>query len=139
MGARSTSAGVVVLVLLVAAFPGYRAVEAGRRDERAAERRAAETVVGRQLYAANCAECHGDSGEGMDNAPALNSKQFFASANEKLVHHIVEGGVPGTEMPAWWNEFGGPLTDEQIRAIVTYVLMWVKNAPDRPDWRAPGS
>ena len=28
---------------------------------------------------------------------------------------IIRGGIPGTAMPAWWNEYGGPLTDQQIR------------------------
>lgn len=133
---RWLSAGVVVLVILVATFPAYRAVEAGRRNARAADRRAAEVVLGRQLWAANCSECHGDSGEGGD-APALNARQFFESGNEKLINHVIEGGVPGTDMQPWWNEFGGPLTGAQIRAVVTFIFTWVKAAPDRPDWRTP--
>jgi len=40
-------------------------------------------------------------------------------------------------MPTWWNELGGPLTDEQIAAIVAYVRSWEKTAPSRPDWRTP--
>jgi len=38
-------------------------------------------------------------------------------------------------MPAWWVEFGGALTDDQIRATVAYVRSWSKTAPDLPDWR----
>jgi len=129
-------AGVVLLALLVAAFPAYRAVEGQRRSEAFAQRRAAEITMGRSLWGANCSSCHGDSGEGPD-APALNSKEFFEVATEQEIHHIIQSGVPGTDMSAWWNEFGGGLTDEQIRSIVTYLLSWAAKAPSRPNWREP--
>lgn len=134
---RWLSVGVVLLLVLVATFPVYRAVERGRRSGHASERRAAEIVLGRQLWSANCSECHGDGGEGPD-APALNARQFFESANDRLLTHVIEGGVPGTDMSAWWNEFGGPLTGQQIRAVVSFILRWKVTAPDRPDWRTPG-
>ena len=129
-------AGAFILVLLVAAFPAYRAVEGNRRADALTRRRAAEIAMGRPLWSANCASCHGRNGQGVD-APALNSKEFFEVASEQRIHHIIQAGVPGTEMGAWWNEFGGPLTDEQVRAIVAYLLSWSANAPSRPDWRNP--
>src|SRR5581483_8382603 len=82
------------------------------------------------------ASCHGASGQGID-APALNSRQFLGSVEDEQMHGIIAGGIPGTEMPAWWNEYGGPLTDQQIQAIVAYIRSWQKTAPDRPDWRNP--
>jgi cytochrome c oxidase cbb3-type subunit 3 len=84
----------------------------------------------------NCASCHGLNGQGVD-APALNSKEFLQSVDDKQIHYITAAGIPGTEMPTWWNELGGPLTDEQIAAIVAYVRSWEKSAPSRPDWRHP--
>ena len=77
------------------------------------------------------------SGQGVD-APALNSQQFLGSVTDEQMHGIIAGGVPGTEMPAWWNEYGGPLTDEQIAAVVAYIRAWQKTAPSVPDWRTPG-
>jgi uncharacterized cupredoxin-like copper-binding protein len=38
-------------------------------------------------------------------------------------------------MPAWWVEFGGALTDDQIRAVVAYIRSWDDTAPDEPGWR----
>jgi heme/copper-type cytochrome/quinol oxidase subunit 2 len=32
---------------------------------------------------------------------------------------------------------GGPLTDEQVRAVVAHILSWKATAPSRPDWREP--
>lgn len=129
-------AGTVVGALLVAAFPAYRAVESDRRDLALADRQAAEGRAGRDLWASNCASCHGEDGEGVD-APALNSEEFLAQATDRQIHHVTQAGIPGTEMGAWWNEMGGPLTDEQVRAVVAHILSWKATAPSRPDWREP--
>jgi mono/diheme cytochrome c family protein len=129
-------AGVVVFVLLVVSFPLYKAVESTRRDKALAARETALEATGRQLWGLNCASCHGDNGQGVD-APALNSRQFLTSIQDEQMHRIVASGITGTEMPAWWDEFGGPLTDDQIEAVVAFVRSWGKTAPDRPDWRSP--
>lgn len=133
---RWQAAGVVVLLLLAVAFPLYKAVESSRRSVALASERAALISSGNQLWGLNCATCHGVSGQGVD-APALNSQQFLQAVSDRQMHGIVAGGVPGSTMPAWWNEYGGPLTDQQIGAIVTYIRSWEKTAPSRPDWRHP--
>jgi mono/diheme cytochrome c family protein len=129
-------AGVVVFILLVASFPLYKAVEGSRRHDALLARQVALVTSGGQLWGLNCASCHGDRGQGVD-APALNSKQFLQSITDEQMHRIVAAGITGTGMPAWWNEFGGPLTDEQIEAVVAYVRSWQPRAPSRPDWRNP--
>jgi mono/diheme cytochrome c family protein len=129
-------AGVVVFLLLVAAFPAYRAVESGRRAEALAEREAALVSMGRDVWANNCASCHGAGGVSDEvGTPSLNAQQFLMAATDEQIHHVVAAGVPGTEMPAWWVEFGGALTDEQIRAAVAFVRSWEDTAPDLADWR----
>ena len=134
---RWQTAGVVVLLLLVVAFPLYKAVESTRRIKALASEQTALISSGRQLWGLNCATCHGMMGQGVD-APALNSQQFLQSVKDEQIHGIIAGGIPGTEMPAWWNEYGGPLTDQQIEAIVTYIRSWAKSAPSVPEWRSPG-
>jgi mono/diheme cytochrome c family protein len=130
-------AGILVFLALVVSFPLYKAVESTRRDTALAARETALVRTGHQLWLLNCSSCHGDNGEGID-APALNSQQFLGSIRDEQMHRIVASGITGTEMPAWWDEFGGPLTDDQIEAVVAYVRSWEKTAPDRPDWRNPG-
>jgi mono/diheme cytochrome c family protein len=131
-------AGAVVFLMLVVAFPLYKAVETTRRGEALRARQVALVQTGHQLWGLDCASCHGDNGQGVD-APALNSKQFLTAIGDEQMHRIVAAGITGTEMPSWWDEFGGPLTDDQIAAVVAYLRSWAGTAPDRPDWRNPGA
>ena len=48
-------------------------------------------------------------------------------------------GVPGTQMAAFSQDHAGPLTSEQIKAVVTYIRSWESDAPDNPNWRSPGT
>lgn len=131
-------AGTVFLVVLVLAFPAYKIVERHRRADALTSEEHALVSSGRQLWSLNCASCHGASGQGVD-APALNSQQFLTGVGDDQMHGVIAGGVPGSEMPAWLNDYGGPLTDQQIGAIVAFVRSWQKTAPSRPDWRQVGS
>ena len=38
-------------------------------------------------------------------------------------------------MRAFSQDFGGPLTSEQIKAVTTYLRSWEDEAPDNPNWR----
>ncbi len=131
---RWQEVGAGVLLLLAVAFPLYRAVESTRRSDAFAAREEALISTGQQLWALNCAECHGVDGAGV-NAPALNSQEFLQTVSDQQMHNITAAGIPGTKMPAWWNELGGSLTDEQIVAIIAYLRSWEDTAPSRPDWR----
>ncbi|MGZ8565792.1 MAG: c-type cytochrome [Actinomycetota bacterium] len=131
---RWQEVGAGVLLLLAVAFPLYRAVESTRRSDASAAREEALISTGRQLWGLNCAACHGVDGAGV-NAPALNSEEFLQTVSDQQIHNITAAGIPGTEMPAWWNELGGALTDEQIVAIIAYLRSWEDTAPSRPDWR----
>jgi mono/diheme cytochrome c family protein len=133
---RWQTSGLAILFLLVLAFPVYRATDGSRRDSALAAENAALLTQGHDLWGTNCMSCHGVMGQGV-SAPALNSKEFLTSVNDGQVHGIVAGGIPGSAMPAWLNDYGGPLTDEQISALVTYMRAWEKNAPSVPNWRTP--
>jgi mono/diheme cytochrome c family protein len=131
---RWMSFGALILVIMVAAFPLYRTVDASRRRTALASQETALVTSGRQLWALNCASCHGDKGQGVV-APALNSKQFLGSVSDEQIGRIASVGISGTAMPAWSNEFGGPLTDQEIASIVALLRSFEKTAPSVPDWR----
>jgi mono/diheme cytochrome c family protein len=129
-------AGIGVFLILVISFPLYNRVEATRRDSALAARDRALMTTGRTLWSVDCSSCHGDDGQGVV-APALNSKEFLQSVSDDQMHHVIQSGVPGSAMPAWWDEFGGPLTDDQIAGLVAFIRSWEKTAPSVPDWRNP--
>jgi plastocyanin len=96
----------------------------------------ADLAVGRALYAADCAACHGESGAGDGvfaaeleqqghnalghgtQAPAnFSDPALMLGANSALLHGKVLRGGMGTGMPAW-----GPIyTERQIWALIAYV------------------
>lgn len=83
----------------------------------------------------NCAQCHGpeaggglaqradpDTGEQLTwQAPPLNT--VFHRWDEEVVKFTIERGRPGTPMPAWGVEFGGPMTEQMIQD----VMAWLKS------------
>ncbi len=79
-------------------------------------------VEGAYIYAQNCAVCHGPNGEG--RAGATLAKDWPSIRPDLTVKTIIENGVPGSLMPAWSQAKGGPLSSEQIDALVYYILSW---------------
>jgi len=126
--------GVVSLFTLAILFPLSRVVEASKRDDATSMMQESEIAMGRDIYASDCAMCHGDLGQGVD-APALNSKQLLDVTTEEHIYRLASVGIPGTAMSPWSEELGGPLTDEQLRAVAAYIMSWAPTAPDRPEWR----
>jgi mono/diheme cytochrome c family protein len=86
--------------------------------------------AGYLVFQANCAACHGEKGEGRTGA-TLNTT-FTALNPGAFILETVRTGVSGTMMPAWSQENGGPLTDEQINDVAAYVLSIQKAPVTRP-------
>lgn len=90
----------------------------------------------------DCARCHGDGAEGGTNeflnpdtgtrslvqVPEL--KTVFARYEEppkgfedarEFIRETIERGRPGTDMPTWGSEYGGPLTEQELDDIVNWL------------------
>ncbi|MFQ5408874.1 MAG: cytochrome c [Anaerolineales bacterium] len=120
--------GLGLTLAILVTFQAYIFREPARiRVDEAADKLAAISA-GEVLYADNCANCHGADGEG-DRGPALNSHELLAQTTDEALFSLARTGVPGTIMPAWGQDFGGPFTDEQIGHIVAFVRAWEPNAP----------
>ena len=78
--------------------------------------------AGAQLYAANCAVCHGPNGEGRIGATL--AREWASTRPDLLVKSVIENGVEGAAMPPWSQANGGPLSEEEIDNIVAYILTW---------------
>lgn len=83
-------------------------------------------VSGQAVFSANCATCHGDSGEG--NGPAATGLEpppadltdgtwVTGDGSIDAIVNTIENGSPGTAMIAW----EGTLTEPQIEAVARYV------------------
>lgn len=95
---------------------------------------AAQLELGKQVFAANCAVCHGAEGQGLaedwkkpeaDGAyppPPLNgTAHTWHHPVSTLIRTINEGGVPlGGKMPA----FGNQLSDAEKTALIARINDW---------------
>jgi mono/diheme cytochrome c family protein len=92
--------------------------------------------LGQRLYAQNCTICHGDFGEGGPN-PARNgdiiapisTAEYLKTRDDTTLRAILAQGQPNFGMSPFGTEYGGPLDDDEIDAIVMYLRSWEANPP----------
>jgi cytochrome c oxidase cbb3-type subunit 3 len=75
----------------------------------------AELATGSQLFARNCAVCHGSAGEG-GKGPALAVPRLLRPTDFESLGTIVRRGIEGTEMPST------RLSEAEVRAVAGWVL-----------------
>lgn len=81
-----------------------------------------------------CADCHGPGGAGgaasfIESRSGLSSSWFAPALDDILfrygpdeVRHWIVYGRPGTPMPAWGVDGGGPLSLQQVDELVAYIM-----------------
>lgn len=101
---------------------------------------------GAKLFAANCAACHGEHGEGGHGtgvtlsrprsapilAPALNNAGFLAAASDTLIKNTLVRGRDGTPMVSFLKH---GFTEQDIDDVVAYVRHF--QSPPRPPAAGP--
>ncbi len=121
--------GLVFTLLIFIGFAAYLFME-NNRGASAAETLAEERVtLGRAIYNEQCVSCHGANGEG-GVGPALNNKTVLKNTLDHIFFSVIRSGVPGTQMPPWSVDYGGPLTDEDIHNVVAFIRAWEPTAPE---------
>ena len=96
--------------------------------------------VGQQLFAKNCTACHGNFGEGGLNparagdiiAP-ISTAEFLKTRDDATLRAIIAQGQPNIGMSPFGTAYGGPLSDDEIDALVAYMRSW----EDRPPVELP--
>jgi cytochrome c oxidase cbb3-type subunit III len=87
------------------------------------------------LYVQYCGVCHGEDGRSkpdMLSTPHLSNQAFLQVVDDAfLFENIARGrpgpngrGRPGTKMAIYSADYGGPLTNDQIRQIVGFIRRW---------------
>jgi len=92
--------------------------------------------IGQEVYTKNCALCHGDFGEGGPNparqgdiiAP-ISTSEYLKTRDDSTLRAIIAQGQPNFGMSPFGSAFGGPLSDEEIDAVVAYLRSWEENPP----------
>jgi putative heme-binding domain-containing protein len=74
-----------------------------------------ELATGSQLFARNCAACHGSAGEG-GKGPALAVPRLSRPTDFESLGTLVRRGIEGTEMPST------RLSEAEVRAVAGWVL-----------------
>jgi mono/diheme cytochrome c family protein len=80
---------------------------------------------GQRLFAAACARCHGERGEGKEG-PALNNRVFLDLATDTYLLKTIQNGRPGTSMAAFGTSstVQGALTESEIAAVIAFLRTW---------------
>jgi mono/diheme cytochrome c family protein len=137
--------GILSVLLAVAAVLYIGLREEARMEAQTLNWEARRIENGAVIYKNNCGACHGADGRGLPNvAPALNSHYFFVERATDVgwtgtlrdfVALTVAAGRPSNahsqwanRMPTWGEEYGGPLRNDQIEQVVSYVMNWQESA-----------
>ncbi len=76
--------------------------------------------VGYAIFQTNCVACHGPDGRGRIGATLITA---FAALNPGVFAvETISRGVEGSLMPPFGQDYGGPLTDQEIEDVAAYVL-----------------
>ena len=104
---------------------------------------------GAQIFVSNCSTCHGVNGRAeecfdpssgeptgcigrrLNNAELLCGTRpqrleatGWGGSKINFIRSAVAAGRAGTQMPAWSQEYGGPLQDNDVRNVTLFVLNW---------------
>lgn len=86
---------------------------------------------GRQIYLANCAQCHQDNGSGIAGAvPNLSGNAALQAERPNDIIVAVLGGLQGTGNYGQMPRFAGAFSDKDVADVVNYVRSsWANKSP----------
>jgi mono/diheme cytochrome c family protein len=78
-----------------------------------------EIVLAKELFAANCAACHGIAGDGsaLPGSADFTDQTFMSQISPREFFESITNGVAGAAMPPW----GGTFSEDEIWALVDFV------------------
>lgn len=112
--------GLIAVIVVMLIIPAYAWMEPHRQEDLQIEYQIRSVVSATDIYAENCAVCHGASGEGIATNPALNLDAIRQIPESELMK-VISRGRYNTLMAAWGQEEGGVLSNSQIGDIVTLI------------------
>jgi mono/diheme cytochrome c family protein len=137
--------GILAVIISIGALLIQQLIEEPRMQAQTGNWEGRSVEKGAEIFANNCATCHGGDGKGLPGvAPALNSKYFFTQRLDDIsytgsLHDYVAGTVGAGRpskamrqwaqmMPTWGARYGGPLRDDQVEHVTNFVLNYEQDA-----------
>ncbi len=136
----------VMIILGVAAL-----FEPARLQETTLAFAGREIEKGAVIFQQNCVECHGVEGKALacqtfdgeeipckglplNHAPLLcedRSERMlhmnWSSSKANFIKQTISSGRPGTLMPVWSENYGGPMEDYKIEQVTAFILNWAND------------
>jgi len=109
-----------------------------------------QVILGQDLYAVHCVECHGPEGgggevigvEGLEGEvlKPINSRDEMYTRSDQTLQAIVNYGQQDLGMPPYGLAYGGPLQLAEIEALVTFMrYTWDDRVEIPPEAAAAGA
>ncbi len=112
--------GLIATLLIAIVIPVYVSIEDEQQKILQDGYFTASVLSSTDLYAENCAICHGADGSGIGDFPALNT-DTVRFMSESDLYKVISRGRDGTQMAGWASEEGGVFSNPQIDDFVTFV------------------
>ena len=135
-----------MLTMIILGFAALR--EPARLEAFAAAEVGRSIENGAHTYFSQCATCHGMEGkaeqcfdaagesiacQGLSlqnyhlicgDRPRRLEQLRWEGTKQALIETTIAAGRPGTVMPTWSDEFGGPMRDDQVQDVAAFILNW---------------
>lgn len=112
--------GILATLVIMVVLPVYTIIEPTHQTNLLEEYYTDAVLASTDLYAENCAVCHGASGEGIGNNPPLNGESVQMMSETDL-SRVISRGRDNTLMAGWAIEEGGVFSNPQISDFVVFV------------------
>ena len=116
--------GIIATLAIVFVIPIYTWFEPAQQDHLLTDHYSRGVLSATDLYAQNCAICHGAGGEGIGENPPLNSESVQMMSETDLAK-VIARGRDSSLMAAWAVEEGGIFSNPQINDFV--ILIQIAN------------
>ena len=120
MTTRLRWTGFLATLVIVVVLPIYAFTESNQQKQLLDEYRLTAVTSATDMYAQNCAVCHGAFGEGIGTNPPLND-DAVQMMSENDLFKVISRGRDNTLMAAWAVDEGGVFSTSQVNDLVTLV------------------
>jgi plastocyanin/mono/diheme cytochrome c family protein len=124
--AKTGYSALIMLLIVAIIIPVLWITESNAQAVAKVQQYKSDVQRGAALYAQYCFQCHGLNGQGLIG-PKLNGNPAVNNLTDDDILRIISGGIANTAdpskllMPAWSEQFGGPLTQIDIQYLFALI------------------